>query len=324
MPCTIIVNRVHFPAVWYWFRKYRNGSWPGEALNVHLYCRRPLASGGTIGMAPEECDMKGQLEALCAWRDAFVPAQEVWLSEYGYDTTGGNVWAPSMQGVPVPGGVGTMDISSEEVAGMWMLRSIMAIAAAGNGCVSRAHQYMIDDVNTQSNGQHASSGLLTMYALNGSGQPKAGWWHFAAYTAWLSNYTFIRDVSATLMAGTGAAPPAGFHAFCFARAPNGIPRGGSPPAGATYSLVVWLGTATGASAQVAVPVSASGCPVASAAGSSVQAVLPTTGLSRGAISSLTAAAPMAGGGAATVNVLVREMPTMIMDGSATSHLRNGY
>lgn len=327
--------------MWHWFLKNRNGSWPGQALNVHAYCRKPTPSGITIGVHPEECNLRGKLEALCAWRDAFVPAQEVWLSEFGYDTTGGPILSPPMLNVPVPGSStgALVNISSEEVAGMWMLRSVLVLAAAGNGCVSRVHQYMIDDVNSMSMGQHATSGLLTAYAANGSGQPKAGWWHYAAFTAWLSNYTFLRDVSSTLFAavagGSAAGAPQGVYAYCFVEAPNGLTKGARPPAGARYALAVWFGTANGTSAQVQLPVSSVDCPVAAGAGVDVQAVLPTTGMARGAVSRLTAGAASTPGGpstgssggaaaAAVVSVLVQEMPLMILHGSATSQLRNGY
>lgn len=343
----------YLTAMWHWFQQHRAGSWPGQALNVHVYCRKPTPSGVTIGVHPEECGLRGKLEALCAWRDAFVPAQEVWLSEFGYDTMGGPILSPPLLNVPLPGsgsstssGAGPLlvNISSEEVAGMWMLRSVLVLAAAGNGCVSRVHQYMLDDVHSLSTGQHATSGLLTAYAPNGSGQPKPGWWHYAAFTAWLSNYTFVRDVSATLFGSTAtggstpsasAALPPGFYAYCFVEAPGGIPMGARPPAGARYALVAWFGTGNGTSAQVQLPVSSADCPVAAGAGSDVQVILPTTGMARGAMSRLSAfSAPTSGGtatggsgataAAAVVSVVVQEMPLMIMHGSATSQLRNGY
>ena len=39
------------------------------------------------GASPEECDFEGVMRRLAAWRDAHEPGLQVWLTEFGYDTS---------------------------------------------------------------------------------------------------------------------------------------------------------------------------------------------------------------------------------------------
>ena len=114
-----------------------------------------------------------------------VPLQ-VWITEFGYDSYGlggsssvrGGAAAScvalppplalSPQGTPVVG-----PYSAAEVQGMWLIRFVLAIAKAGQpatgalsalgrpACISRAHMYMLTDVESLSAGLFASSGLFT-------------------------------------------------------------------------------------------------------------------------------------------------------------------
>ena len=167
-----------------WAAAHRaDGEFPADVLNVHYYCR-----GDSAGTAPEECGLTETLSALCAYRDAHLPALELWLSEFGYDTN-----APSPQLAP-PIGAQT----SETTQAQWLLRSVLAIAQAGaaagegGGCFQRAHMYMLGDVSSSGSGVFETCGLMTApdYA------PKESFFFYSAFLRHLGDATLLARLPA--------------------------------------------------------------------------------------------------------------------------------
>lgn len=266
-------NTGYFEAMRLWAAAHRpRGDFPAHALNVHHYSQDAAKS---VGVSPEDGDLAGRLGALCAYRDAALPGVEVWLSEFGYDTVGGSQRAPPIAHLP-----------PQFVQGAWLLRSVLAIARAGGGCVQRAHMYMMADVDSKAAGRYASSGLIA----DGSylGAPKQSWFHYSAMTSWLSEHVFVGDV----------AVPGGAMATCFR-----TPAGG-------FALVAWSPTSAAIELPgTALPIAGAACPVA-AAGAAVQVVVPQAPLPRG---NVTAAAAGADG---TLVLTVTEMPTLVLPAAA--------
>ena len=140
-----------------WSQYYRNASncvdvFPGNALNVHFYANKNEDNIG--GISPEEYNVYDNLLILAQWRDNNLPNIELWVTEYGYDSN-----SQSPQGVPSIG-----QYNSEQVQGMWILRSILSMSAVqdNSGGIQRAHQFMWPDVGSESSqGRYGTSGLVS-------------------------------------------------------------------------------------------------------------------------------------------------------------------
>jgi len=110
-----------------WAKMYRkDGDFPADVLNFHHYSNNfgGQAGGPTStakGVSPEDDDLYGRLKKLVTYRNLYLPGKEIWLSEFGYD-----VHQKSPQRVTLVG-----DFDAEEVQGQWLVRSFLAIAAAG-------------------------------------------------------------------------------------------------------------------------------------------------------------------------------------------------
>ncbi len=153
-------------AIKLWADYYRNGSFPLDVINIHYYCNNGDGlSSGTAGISPEADDLKGLLEGFVDYRNRYLPGKEVWITEFGYDTH-----PQSVQRAPE---IGTF--SQQEVQGQWMVRSYLALAAAG---VDRAAMYMLRDVNENSSTKYSTSGLVR--SKDNDWEPKISW--FYTYT----------------------------------------------------------------------------------------------------------------------------------------------
>jgi hypothetical protein len=78
---------------------------------------------------------------------------------------------------------------AQEVQGQWIVRSFVALAAAG---VYRAQLYMLRDVNADSSTQYDSSGLTSEKAKHH--QPKRSWYYVAALRHVLRGTRFESEI----------------------------------------------------------------------------------------------------------------------------------
>jgi hypothetical protein len=168
------------------FRKDKR--FPADVLNFHHYCN----AGGhkqTIGISPEDDQLKSRLQELVTFRNEFLPGKEIWLSEYGYDTD-----SLSEQRVPLVGSLGR-----EETQARWLVRSLMAIAASG---IDKAHWYMYEDVVSElkSKQKYFTSGLVmdAAYPANEHQhkpyQKKTSWYYFSNLNFILGKYRFEKEL----------------------------------------------------------------------------------------------------------------------------------
>ena len=146
-----------------WADTYRGGSFPADVLNFHHYSNTGgEQQRGQAGISPEADDLRGKAAALADYAHRYLPGKEVWLTEFGYDTN-----PQSPQHAPAHG-----PYSAEEVQGQWIVRSYLALAAAG---VDRAALYMLRDVNAADPTQFSSSGLTS--SKDAGWAPKASWFY---------------------------------------------------------------------------------------------------------------------------------------------------
>lgn len=165
-----------------WADLYRAGDMPFDVINLHHYSNDAGGQGGrpTTGISPEADGLRERFQHIVEWRDRYLPGKEVWVSEFGYDTN-----RKSVQRAPAIG-----SFSAEEVQAQWIVRSFLALAAAG---VDRAQQYMLRDVNAENTVKFDSSGLTS--EKRNRHQPKRSWYYVATLRNILSGTRFDRELA---------------------------------------------------------------------------------------------------------------------------------
>ncbi len=158
-----------------WADVHRDGDFPADVLNFHAYS---TADDNSTGISPEDFGLREKAAALVDYRNRYLPRQEVWISEFGYDTNQG-----SPRRAPVIGAN-----SAQEVQGQWLVRCYLAFAAAG---VDRAQMYMIRDVNGDDPTQYSSSGLVT--SPDTGEQRKTSWYYVYTLRRRLTGMAFLDE-----------------------------------------------------------------------------------------------------------------------------------
>jgi hypothetical protein len=171
----------YIKAMQLWADFRRDGDFPTDVLNFHHYSNDAGGQSGrpTTGISPEADGLRERFQRIVEFRNRYMPGKEVWVSEFGYDTN-----PKSVQRAPALGSA-----SAEEVQGQWIVRSYLALAAAG---VDRVQQYMLRDVNAGNTVKFNSSGL-TNEKWNRH-QPKRSWFYVATLRHVLGQTHFEREV----------------------------------------------------------------------------------------------------------------------------------
>jgi hypothetical protein len=168
-------------AIKVWADTHRGGDFPADVLNLHHYSSTAGEQGwkpDTKALSPEEDHLRERLERFADWRDRNVPDREVWITEFGYDTNPGSpISAPP---------IGRM--SAQEVQGAWLVRGILAAAAAR---MDRAAMFMLRDTDDKSSGVFATCGLVT---VKGAWQKKPSWYYLATMRKVLKGMRFGAEV----------------------------------------------------------------------------------------------------------------------------------
>ena len=162
-----------------WADAHRGGSFPADVLNFHHYSNtggeQQLGQGG---ISPEADKLREKAADLVNYCRRSLPGKEVWVTEFGYDTN-----PKSPQHAPA-----IASYSAEEVQGQWLVRSYLALAAAG---VDRAAMYMLRDVNAADTTQFSSSGLTT--SKDTGWKPKPSWFYVHALHDSLTGMRFVEE-----------------------------------------------------------------------------------------------------------------------------------
>lgn len=176
------LNLDYIKSIKFWSEWNRSGSIPFDVINLHHYSNDggKQRSLGKVGISPEDDSLKQKLERFVKYRDTHMPGKEVWITEFGYDTN-----ETSIQRAPAIG-----SYSMEEVQAIWLVRSFMAIKAAG---VDRAAIYMLRDTETNSGIQFSKSGLTSSKSQNFVAKPS--WYYVNTLKHHLMNHIFYRDLS---------------------------------------------------------------------------------------------------------------------------------
>lgn len=174
------LNLGYVKAMKAWADANRHGDFPADVINFHTYCNSMGGQGDSmrVGVSPEQARLKERLREIVDYRNRYLPRQEVWLTEFGYDTN-----PKSVQCSPAIG-----ETSTEEVQARWLVRSFLAIAAAG---IDRAAQFMFRDTDVNSTEKFDTSGLVLP---KGDWTPKTSWFYISTMKNRLAGMRFSGEV----------------------------------------------------------------------------------------------------------------------------------
>ncbi len=148
-----------------------------DVLTLHIYAE--IAHHPTWERSfpenPKLLRYLNDVEALCRWRDLHAPGKEVWITEFGYDSS---TKKPDPNG-PSAAWCGVTD----EQQAQWLVRSILVFSAMP---VGRAYIYFFNDRDVPS--LHASAGITRFF------QPKPSFHALAHLQRMLGAYRFSRIV----------------------------------------------------------------------------------------------------------------------------------
>ncbi|MBK1439207.1 hypothetical protein JHJ32_04340 [Parapedobacter sp. ISTM3] len=140
-----------------WCKKHRGYRQDGsvdlcfDVINYHHYSNNKQSdwsAPGIRGEAPEVSDSPAYASAFVKMAKEHLNGMQVWVTELGYDV---NSNSPQRA-------MAIQDKSALVTQADWSIRSALMYARSG---VSRIHFYMLNDVDTQSPVQYASSGFAT-------------------------------------------------------------------------------------------------------------------------------------------------------------------
>ncbi|MFC2089885.1 T9SS type A sorting domain-containing protein [Bacteroidota bacterium] len=155
-----------------WFEHNRpDSTWPIDVINVHHYA---FFQYGT-GISPEADNFKAKIADIVGWKNRNVPENEVWVTEFGYDSN-----PVSMNRAPEIG-----SYSQEEVQAMWNLRTFLLLSSTG---IERAAHYMIRDTDPGSEPRYGDSGLTT--SPKEGHEPKVTWYYLLTMRSILKDFYF--------------------------------------------------------------------------------------------------------------------------------------
>ena len=152
-----------------------------DVINLHHYSNSaPEHTSPVKGISPEEDHLREKMIEFVHYRNQYLPEKEIWVSEFGYDT-----WTGSTQGVKdIPGQ------SAEETQAQWLVRSFLALSAAG---VDRAILFFMSDEGDPKI-RYNTSGLLSH--RDGETLPKVSWYYVSALRNILRGMRFEKEIVA--------------------------------------------------------------------------------------------------------------------------------
>ncbi len=160
-----------------WFVENRpDHRWPIDAINMHHYAYNTADNG----ICPEEDGYKAKVREVLEWRNEYAPENEVWLTEFGYDT---NNESPNRIN-PFAG------YTQQEIQAQWIVRTYLILSSVG---VDRVAQFMIRDTDPNTEPRWSDCGL-TLSPSEGN-VPKTSWYYVYTLKNILKGYYFDRVIS---------------------------------------------------------------------------------------------------------------------------------
>lgn len=160
-----------------WFQENRSDHrWPIDVINMHHYAYTQAKNG----ICPEEDGYKAKVKEVIDWRNEYAPENEVWLTEFGYDTNDESTNRIN----PFAG------FTQQEIQAQWIVRTYLILSSVG---IDRAAQFMIRDVDPNPEPRWSDSGL-TLSPSEGN-MPKTSWHYVYTLKNVLEGFYFDQVIS---------------------------------------------------------------------------------------------------------------------------------
>ncbi len=164
---------------------------PADVINLHNYSFKVYSGTKEIGISPEDDDLKNKLINIVNYRNQYLPGKEVWLSEFGYSTFDGQITTSNPKegnrAVPPQSETG---VRKMETQGRWLLRSYLAIAAAG---IDKAMCYTLLDEDFSTH-QFSKTGLFNVN-YNKAITPKPSYFYIQCMLKTLNDYVYDSELN---------------------------------------------------------------------------------------------------------------------------------
>lgn len=155
---------------------YRDHSDLYDVIKIHVYAFKQMWPSFERSF-PEDPSINNLriIENTIRWRDRFAPGKEIWITEFGYDSSTktaepGSEW-------------GQLAVVSDAVQAQWLVRSLLEFTRLD---VQRAYVYWFNDHDEFA--FHASSGIMRL------NRPKDSFWALKQMQETLGAFRFAREV----------------------------------------------------------------------------------------------------------------------------------
>jgi len=139
----------------YWMRANRaDGLVAYDAFNGHHYMAKQVQINGntfTVGISPEEGNLKGVMSHFVNLRNKYFSDKEVWITEFGWDTNQSYTTETSAHAYA--------DYTGRQVQAMWLTRAYLLLSSCG---VDKATMYMCEDagIDSEVSGKYGTCGVI--------------------------------------------------------------------------------------------------------------------------------------------------------------------
>ena len=174
----------YLKAMAFWSKYNRNDKiTPFDVINTHSYFNKST-NNILQGISPEEFRIKEKMEAFVNYRNKNMPEKEVWLSEFGYNTSANTIYS-----VPEIAGC-----TREETQARWLIRSFLELAASG---IDKAILYRLSDEDDDlaTGNTFCTTGLT--YKRSTAYAPKISWYYIYTLKNTLYNFRFSKEISSS-------------------------------------------------------------------------------------------------------------------------------
>ncbi len=172
----------------YWLRANRtDGKVAMDAFNFHSYFSNTFYMNGTyiqVGVSPEYYNIVDQVTKITQFRDKYYPDNEVWITEFGWDTN------PSYETMTAAHAYGEYD--SHQVQAMWLVRAYLLFSSCG---IDKATMYMCEDVSydVTAVGKYGTCGVVG-FDKDGKEYFKDSYYYLYTLKNTLGDYRFEKEL----------------------------------------------------------------------------------------------------------------------------------
>jgi len=170
-----------------WFIDNRTDDlFPFDVINFHHYSTEDPGNLSLSWYCPEQDRLRARMETLIGQFPPEWADREVWISEFGYDTSEDDIsgwdYGVNIPGHPLEG------LTAELLQAQWIIRSYLELIASG---VDRAMvHYLRDETSNPTAQWDLHTGLITE-----DGAPKESWFYTFSMKNILTGYHYVEDMS---------------------------------------------------------------------------------------------------------------------------------